>query len=219
MSTSSKSKKTAKKKPDAKKATVKKTVAKKAAIKKSVPVSRSISSKKSAINSSKKKVTKKAALKVKSKKAIKQKKLLEQEDIPVVKRGKGFSKSELNTFKKMIVEKKKETLEDFQIQRESIIDPMTGEYTRESSSYSMHMEFGTDAMEREKNFLLAAREVRFLGDLDEALRRIDKGIFGWCKDCGKLIEKKRLEAVTHATLCVSCKNTRGGTPVISPKGQ
>jgi RNA polymerase-binding protein DksA len=182
-------------------------------------MSTSSKSKKSAINSSKKKVTKKAALKVKSKKAIKQKKLREQEDIPVVKRGKGFSKSELNTFKKMIVEKKKETLEDFQIQRESIIDPMTGEYTRESSSYSMHMEFGTDAMEREKNFLLAAREVRFLGDLDEALRRIDKGIFGWCKDCGKLIEKKRLEAVPHATLCVSCKNTRGGTPVISPKGQ
>jgi RNA polymerase-binding protein DksA len=117
----------------------------------------------------------------------------------------------------MILEKKQETLEDFQTQRESIIDPLTGEYIRESSSYSMHMEFGTDAMEREKNFLLAAREVRFLGDLDEALRRIEKGIFGWCKDCGKLIEKKRLEAVPHATLCVSCKNKRGGTPVISPK--
>ncbi len=219
MATSSKSKTTTTtpKKTVAKKAAVKKPVAKKIVVKKTAPASRSISSKKSTMNSSKKKITKKVIMK--PKKGAKKEKVQPQEDIVVKKRGKGFSKSELNIFKKMILEKKKETLEDFQTQRESIIDPMTGEYTRESSSYSMHMEFGTDAMEREKNFLLAAREVRFLGDLDEALRRIEKGIFGWCKDCGKLIEKKRLEAVPHATLCVSCKNTRGGTPVVSPKGQ
>ena len=43
----------------------------------------------------------------------------------------------------------------------------------ENSTYSTHMEQGTDAMEREKMFLFASREGKFLNHLEDALKRIE----------------------------------------------
>jgi len=51
------------------------------------------------------------------------------------------------------------------------------------SSYSFHMaDQGTDAMEREKAFLFASSEGRFLWHIDEALRRLYRSpqTFGKC---------------------------------------
>jgi RNA polymerase-binding protein DksA len=85
------------------------------------------------------------------------------------------------------------------------MDSTTGEYATESSTYSTHMEQGTDANEREKTFLFASREGKFLNHLEDALVRIEKGEYGKCTTCGKLIEKERLEAVPHAQQCLQCK--------------
>lgn len=76
------------------------------------------------------------------------------------------------------------------------------------SSYSFHMaDQGTDAMEREKQFLFASQEGRYLWHINEALRRLynqpDK--FGHCHQCGVLIDFERLDALPHARLCISCK--------------
>ncbi|MEK7748845.1 MAG: TraR/DksA C4-type zinc finger protein, partial [Bacteroidota bacterium] len=108
-------------------------------------------------------------------------------------------------FKKIIQDKRKEILEELESLKSSMMDVTTGEYVSENSTYSLHMEQGTDAMEREKTFLFASREGKFLNYLDDALKRIEKGDYGYCTDCGKLIEKERLKAVPHAQLCVQCK--------------
>ena len=65
---------------------------------------------------------------------------------------------------------------------------------------------GTDAMEREKNLLLAMREGDYLDYVDEALRRIDDGTYGTCRVCGGEIGRPRLEAVPTATQCIACKS-------------
>lgn len=122
---------------------------------------------------------------------------------------KGYGVRDLARFKEIILEKRKEILEELQILKESMMDVTTGEYANENSTYSMHMEQGTDAMEREKTFLFASREGKFLNYLEDALKRIDKGTYGFCTDCGKLIEKERLEAVPHAQLCIRCKVKKG----------
>lgn len=127
---------------------------------------------------------------------------------PPVQR-KGYSKADLEHFKKIIMERRKEILEDLETLKSSMMDVTTGEYVTESSTYSLHMEQGTDAMEREKTFLFASREGKFLNYLDDALKRIEKGEYGFCVDCGKLIDKERLEAVPHAQLCIDCKRKRG----------
>jgi RNA polymerase-binding protein DksA len=116
-----------------------------------------------------------------------------------------YSKTELNHFRTIILEKKKEILEELETLRDSMMDSTTGEYASENSTYSTHMEQGTDAMEREKTFLFASREGKFLNYLEDALVRIEKGDYGRCSVCGKLIEKERLEAVPHAQQCLQCK--------------
>ena len=116
-----------------------------------------------------------------------------------------YSKQELEVFRTIILEKKKETLEELTVMRDSMMDSTTGEYVSENSTYSTHMEQGTDAMEREKMFLFASREGKFLNYLEDALKRIEKGEYGRCTECGKLIEKERLEAVPHAQQCLQCK--------------
>ncbi len=131
---------------------------------------------------------------------------------PVKKKSvKGFSVKDLAHFKKIITEKRKEILEELAILKESMMDVTTGEYASENSTYSTHMEQGTDAMEREKTFLFASREGKFLNYLDDALKRIDKGTYGFCINCGKLIPKARLEAVPHAQLCIDCKKLKKGS--------
>jgi RNA polymerase-binding protein DksA len=44
-----------------------------------------------------------------------------------------------------------------------------------------------------------------LEDIDKALGRIEKGTYGTCKYCGKLINEKRLMARPTAGACVACK--------------
>jgi DnaK suppressor protein len=121
----------------------------------------------------------------------------------------GYTKSELEYFKNLILEKRKEILEDLESLKASIMDITTGEYVSENSTYSLHMEQGTDTMEREKTFMYAAREGKFLNYLDDALKRIEKGTYGFCIECGKVIEKERLEAVPHAQMCIQCKLKKG----------
>jgi RNA polymerase-binding transcription factor DksA len=76
------------------------------------------------------------------------------------------------------------------------------------SSYSFHMaDQGTDAMEREKTFLFASKEGRYLYRVEEALRRLynDPENFGTCHGCKKEIPFERLDALPHARYCLDCK--------------
>jgi RNA polymerase-binding transcription factor len=76
------------------------------------------------------------------------------------------------------------------------------------SSYSFHMaDQGTDAMEREKQFLFASKEGRYLWHVNEALRRLyfTPKKFGVCHECGEEISFERLDALPHARLCIKCK--------------
>ena len=122
---------------------------------------------------------------------------------------KGFNKTELDHFRGIILEKRKQIIEELELMNEALNDNSGGDYFEENSPYSLHMEQGTDTMEKEKNYLLAARQRKFLEYLDDAIKRIDRRVYGFCQDCGKLINKARLEAVPHAQLCISCKMKRG----------
>jgi len=76
------------------------------------------------------------------------------------------------------------------------------------SAYTFHMaDQGTDSMEREKAFLLASKEGRFLYHIDQALRRLymTPERYGLCGECGSEIGYERLDALPHARLCISCK--------------
>ncbi len=139
-----------------------------------------------------------------------------EERAKAMQRIKGYSKKDLEHFKQIILGKRDEIIEQLQNLKEQMLDPTTGEYINENSPYSLHMaEQGTDAMEREKTFLYAQRENKFLGYLEDALKRIEAGTYGICIECIEepqhlcetcpLIPRARLEAVPHSQLCVAIK--------------
>jgi len=157
-----------------------------------------------------------------SKKMAKTKKVSKSRHVEVisptkkVKKIQGYSKKELDDFKKIILEKRNEIIEQLQTLKEQMMDPTTGQYVNENSPYSLHMaEQGTDAMEREKLYLWAQRENKFLGYLDDALQRIDNGTYGICIECidepqglcptCPLVPKERLAAVPHTQHCLQVK--------------
>ena len=80
------------------------------------------------------------------------------------------------------------------------------EQSENDTAYSHHMaDAGTDAMEREKLYLMMARQQKYIGYLDRALERIEKKTYGVCKVTGKQISKERLEAVPHTEITIEAK--------------
>ena len=55
---------------------------------------------------------------------------------------------------------------------------------------------------------LSGMEIQRLKQIEEALRRIEEGTYGYCAECGEPIEEGRLLAKPFATLCISCMEAR-----------
>jgi len=52
---------------------------------------------------------------------------------------------------------------------------------------------------------LRERERGLLAKIEEALAKMDRGVYGLCQNCGEEIGMKRLEARPVAELCIDCK--------------
>ena len=120
---------------------------------------------------------------------------------------KPMSKKLLQHFEKRLLEERKRVLKELGHYDETFNTSLQGA-DGDLSSYSFHMaDQGTDAMEREKAFLFASQEGRFLWHIDEALRRLYRSpeTFGKCHSCGQDIDYDRLDALPHARLCITCK--------------
>jgi RNA polymerase-binding transcription factor DksA len=52
-------------------------------------------------------------------------------------------------------------------------------------------------------FALAGQQMK---DVDEAIERLDQGMYGRCIECGGRIERNRLEALPTTTQCWECLN-------------
>lgn len=52
---------------------------------------------------------------------------------------------------------------------------------------------------------LLNNQKRLLEQIQQALRMLDDGTYGFCENCGRPIGKLRLAAFPRATMCVSCK--------------
>ena len=66
------------------------------------------------------------------------------------------------------------------------------------------------SLEADRNSILRIRdrERKLMVKIQEALRRLDRGEFGICEDCGEEIGIDRLKARPVTTLCIDCKSTQ-----------
>ncbi|MBI4386846.1 MAG: TraR/DksA family transcriptional regulator [Elusimicrobia bacterium] len=65
----------------------------------------------------------------------------------------------------------------------------------------------TSSLEKEMLFELSDNERATLDQIEGALRKMEKGIYGLCESCQKPIPKLRLQAVPFARYCISCQTS------------
>lgn len=115
-----------------------------------------------------------------------------------------FSDEELEHFRALIMRKLESAKEDISAMRSQLDDAR--EQSENDTAYSFHMaDAGTDAMEREKLYLMIARQQKYVGYLERALERIENRTYGICKVTGDAIAKERLEAVPHTEISIAAK--------------
>lgn len=60
----------------------------------------------------------------------------------------------------------------------------------------------------EIEFALIQMKAETLNKIDEALRRLEEGTYGYCFECGEEVSEKRLRALPFAVRCKDCEEAR-----------
>jgi len=118
---------------------------------------------------------------------------------------KRYSDLELNKFREIIVKKIEVAQKDLKLLKDSYSNASSNGTDDTYSSFKSFEE-GSETLSKESNTLLASRQEKFIRDLKNALIRIENKTYGICRETGKLISKKRLVLVPHATLSIEAKN-------------
>lgn len=90
-------------------------------------------------------------------------------------------------------------------------DRLTGQITSQSIDSLKYVddtssEDRTDDFDKEFALNLVSSEHDSVFEIDNALRRIAEGIYGFCDGCGCAIEKPRLHALPFARMCIRCQS-------------
>jgi DnaK suppressor protein len=103
----------------------------------------------------------------------------------------------LQVFRYMLTQKMNELLDEAE---KTVFDMTTGKENFPDPN-------DRASLESDRNFELRIRdrERKLLAKIQEAMKRIDDGVFGRCEVCGGDISEKRLMARPVTTLCIECK--------------
>ena len=116
-----------------------------------------------------------------------------------------YTDKELERFKNIIIKKIDKAQQDLDLLKSAYMND-SDNGTDDTSPTFKAFEEGSETMSKEANTQLALRQEKFIRDLKNALIRIENKTYGICRITGKLIKKKRLMVVPHATLSIEAKN-------------
>ena len=80
--------------------------------------------------------------------------------------------------------------------------------TDDTGSEYRTLEDGSSTLQKEQISKLAARQKKFIQNLEAAVVRIENKTYGICRITGKLISKERLFAVPHTTQSIEAKRNQ-----------
>jgi len=93
--------------------------------------------------------------------------------------------------------------------RDQLVRQMNGlakESAQEMAGYSLHMaDSGTDNFDRDFALSLLSSDQDAIYEIEEALKRIEKGTYGTCELTGKPIPRSRLEAIPWTRFTVQAQ--------------
>jgi RNA polymerase-binding transcription factor DksA len=115
-----------------------------------------------------------------------------------------FSDTELKEFRDLINGKLAEARTELINLNAAIISANENGTDDTGASFKM-LEDGSDTLAKEEAAQLAARQKKFIEQLEAALVRIENKTYGICRVTGKLIPKERLRAVPHTTQSMEAK--------------
>jgi RNA polymerase-binding transcription factor DksA len=127
---------------------------------------------------------------------------MEQEAVKATKTK--YSQEELEEFKEIILEKLRKARADLELLTEAYTNNNENDTNDTSPTFKV-LEEGYSVLSKEENSRLAARQQKFITNLENALIRIENGTYGLCRVTGILISKERLRSVPHATLSIEAK--------------
>ena len=116
-----------------------------------------------------------------------------------------YSDAELQEFRTLIEKKIQKAQLDLDLLKSSYMNNGNNG-TEDTAPTFKAFEEGSETMSKEANTQLAIRQEKFIRDLKNAMIRIENKTYGVCRVTGKLINKKRLFLVPHATLSIEAKN-------------
>jgi RNA polymerase-binding transcription factor DksA len=115
-----------------------------------------------------------------------------------------YNEEELKEFEALILDKLQKSKEELSYIKDSLSrSSQSGTDTTQGALKTL--EDGADTMEKESLSQQAARQQKFITNLENALIRIKNHTYGICVDTGKLISKERLRAVPHTMQSIEAK--------------
>jgi RNA polymerase-binding transcription factor DksA len=116
-----------------------------------------------------------------------------------------YSDDELKEFESLINKKLEKAREEFRILKDTLNRNNDEGTDATSGGNTKVLEDGAETAEKENLSQLAARQQKYIQNLENALIRIKNGTYGICSVTGKLISKERLIAVPHTTQSIEAK--------------
>lgn len=124
--------------------------------------------------------------------------MISEEELRKVKTG--LTKRDLDFYRKLLREKRAEILGDVESLKTDALDNAAG---GNLSNMPLHMaDVGSDSYEQEFTLGLMESERKLLEEIHEALKRIDKGVYGVCLTRGVPINRARLDIKPWASHCI-----------------
>ena len=118
---------------------------------------------------------------------------------------KELDKKTITQIKKDLINRKKQILEDLELIAKKDANKKDEHEARFPDFGDKVDENAQEISEYSTNIATEKVLESTLRDINNALRRIEKGTYGMCKYCKKEINKKRMIARPVASTCVKCK--------------
>ena len=117
---------------------------------------------------------------------------------------------ELDTLRKVLLKEQSRLQEEFDVLVRENLEAAQQARSGDNNYEDDLADSASDIFDRERDLSLQRNVYDLLGQVKEALQRIEAGTYGTCASCHRKIEGLRLRALPYAELCIDCKSRQEG---------